>query len=68
MERLWVLNIPIEIWKFLGGKGIVWFTKLFNEILRSKKMLDEWRKTTLIPFIKIKEIFKFVKTTKGSNS
>ena len=38
-------NIHIEVWKWkcLGGKGINWLTKLFNEILRSKKMPDEWR-------------------------
>ena len=31
-------NIPIELWKCLGGKCIAWLTKLFNEILRSKRM------------------------------
>ena len=58
-------NIPIEVWKCLGGKGIAWLTKLFNEILRSKRMLEEWRRGTLIP--RIKEIFKIVETIKGSN-
>ena len=47
-------NIPIEIWKCLGGKGIIWLTKLFNEILKSKKMPDEWRRSTLIPIYKNK--------------
>ena len=45
-------NIPIEVWKYLGGKGINWPTKLFNEIMRSKKMLDEWRRSTLVPIHK----------------
>ena len=47
-------NIPIEVWKGLGEKGINWLTKLFNEILRSKKMPDEWRKSTLVPIYKNK--------------
>jgi len=36
-------NIPIEVWKSLGDRGIVWLTKLFNGIIRTKKMSDEWR-------------------------
>ena len=47
-------NIPIEVWKCLGGKGIVWLTKLFNEILKSKRMPGEWRRSTLIPIYKNK--------------
>ncbi|QHN83560.1 LINE-1 retrotransposable element ORF2 protein [Arachis hypogaea] len=47
-------NVPIEVWKSLGEKGINWLTKLFNEILRSKKMPDEWRKSTLVPIYKNK--------------
>ena len=35
-------NIPIKAWKYLEGKCIIWLTKLFNEILRSKKMSEEW--------------------------
>ena len=31
-------NIPIKVWKCLGEKGIIWLAKLFNEILRYKKM------------------------------
>ena len=47
-------NIPIEVWKSLGDRGIVWFTKLFNEIMRTKKMSDEWRRSTLILIYKNK--------------
>ena len=39
-------NIPIEVWKSLGNRGIVWLTNLFNEIMRTKKMSDEWRRST----------------------
>ena len=47
-------NIPIKIWKCLENKGIVWFIKLFNEILRSKRMSNDWRNNTLIPIYKNK--------------
>jgi len=42
-------NIPIEVWKSLGDRGIVWLTKLFNKIMRTKRMSDEWRRSTIIP-------------------
>lgn len=42
-------NVPIKVWKDLGEKGISWFTKLFNEIVRFKKIPDAWRRSTLIP-------------------
>jgi len=37
-------NIPIKVWKSLGDRGIVWLTKLFTEIMRTKKISDEWRR------------------------
>jgi hypothetical protein len=46
-------GIPIEVWKCLGDIAIVWLTKLFNHIFRSKSMLDEWR-STLGPIFKNK--------------
>ncbi|XP_054785679.1 uncharacterized protein LOC129292162 [Prosopis cineraria] len=33
--------ISIEAWKCLGEEGVRWLTKLFNVILRFKKMPDE---------------------------
>lgn len=36
-------NIPIEVWKHLKDKGVVWMTKLFNGIMMSRRMLAEWR-------------------------
>jgi len=47
-------NIPIDVWKSLGDREIVWLTKNFNEIMRMKKMSDEWRISTLIPIYKNK--------------
>ena len=36
-------GIPIEVQKCLGENGVLWLTKLFNEILRFKKMSDDCR-------------------------
>ncbi|KAM1919388.1 hypothetical protein ACFX15_023329 [Malus domestica] len=47
-------DIPIEVWKVLGETGIVWLTDLFNRILKTKKMPNEWRKSTLVPIYKNK--------------
>ena len=37
-------GISIEVWKCLGEEGATLLTKLFREILRSKKMSDDWIK------------------------
>ena len=47
-------NLPIEVWKCMGDKGVVWLTKLFNKIILTRKMPDEWRKSILIPIYKNK--------------
>ena len=39
-------DIPVEAWKCLGQEGIEWLTNLFNEILVTEKMPDEWRNST----------------------
>lgn len=48
-------NIPIEVWKILGDKGFEWLIKLFNKIMRSKHISDEWRRNTLVSIYKNKE-------------
>ncbi|KAM2399376.1 hypothetical protein ACFXTH_035947 [Malus domestica] len=47
-------DIPIEVWKVLGETGITWLTDLFNRILKTKKMPNEWRMSTLVPIYKNK--------------
>ncbi|KAM1519455.1 hypothetical protein ACFX1Z_022250 [Malus domestica] len=47
-------DIPIEVWKVLGETGIAWLTDLFNRILKTKNMPNEWRKSTLVPIYKNK--------------
>ena len=47
-------GIPAEAWKALGEEGLDFLWRLFNNILESGKMPDEWRKSTLIPIYKNK--------------
>jgi len=45
-------GIPIEVWRCLGDRAIVWLTKLFNLIFRSNMMPEEWRRNILVPIFK----------------
>ena len=45
-------GIPIEVWRCLEEMGVRWLTNLFNKIWLTKKMSNEWRKSTLIPLYK----------------
>ncbi|KAI8543108.1 hypothetical protein RHMOL_Rhmol08G0192800 [Rhododendron molle] len=47
-------GIPIEVWKSLGDLVVTWLTKLFNKIIMTRKMPDEWRRSTLVPIYKKK--------------
>ncbi|MCX8759409.1 hypothetical protein NOK64_26755 [Vibrio parahaemolyticus] len=47
-------GLPIEVWKCIGEVGIKWLTKFFNIILKTKKIPDEWRKSSLVPIFKNK--------------
>jgi hypothetical protein len=47
-------GIPIEVWRCLGARAIVWLAKLFNLIFRENKMPEEWRRSVLVPIFKNK--------------
>jgi hypothetical protein len=47
-------GIPIKVWRCLRDLAIVWLTKLFNNIYRSNKMHEEWRRNILVPIYKNK--------------
>ena len=47
-------GIPIKVWRCLGDIAIVWLTKMFNNIFRSNKMSEEWRRSILVPIYKNK--------------
>ena len=57
-------GIPIEVWRCLGDRVIVWLTKFFNFIFRSNKMPEEWG-SILVPIFKTRAMFKVVLTTVG---
>ncbi|KAK3518433.1 hypothetical protein QTP70_000665 [Hemibagrus guttatus] len=37
-------NIPVEVWKCLGEAAVEFLTSLFNRVLESEKMPEEWRR------------------------
>ena len=47
-------GIPIEVWRCLCDRAIVWLIKLFNLIFLSNKMPEEWRRSILVPIFKNK--------------
>ncbi|KAE8661535.1 hypothetical protein F3Y22_tig00113725pilonHSYRG00880 [Hibiscus syriacus] len=40
-------QIPITVWLTLGEEGVKWLTNIFNIILETAKMPEEWRESTL---------------------
>nr|XP_009777238.1 PREDICTED: uncharacterized protein LOC104226853 [Nicotiana sylvestris] len=47
-------KILVEFWRYTGRAGLEWLTGLFNIISRTKRMLDEWRWSTMVPVYKNK--------------
>ena len=47
-------QIPIKVWKGLGDLGAQWLTTLFNTILHTGRMPEEWRSSVVIPIYKNK--------------
>ncbi|VFQ90249.1 unnamed protein product [Cuscuta campestris] len=45
-------QILVEFWKHAGHGARVWLTKLFNVILRTARMPDEWRESLLVPLLR----------------
>jgi len=48
---------PAEVWKCVGEQDIAWLTKLFNRILISQKMSNEWT-STLVPVFRNKSVIQ----------
>uniref|UniRef100_A0A096MBE1 Uncharacterized protein n=1 Tax=Poecilia formosa TaxID=48698 RepID=A0A096MBE1_POEFO len=40
---------PDDVWKCLGEPAVEFLTRLFNEILESERMPEEWRRSVLVP-------------------
>ncbi|XP_051780043.1 uncharacterized protein LOC127526921 [Erpetoichthys calabaricus] len=48
-------DIPVEAWRCLGEMAVEFLTRLFNGILESERMPEEWRRSVLVPIFKNKE-------------
>ncbi|KAK3529995.1 hypothetical protein QTP86_009381 [Hemibagrus guttatus] len=46
-------DIPVEVWKCLGEAAVEFSTSLFNRVLESERMPEEWR-SVLVPIFKNK--------------
>ncbi|KAK3508871.1 hypothetical protein QTP70_011009 [Hemibagrus guttatus] len=46
-------DIPVEVWKCLGEAAVEFLTSLFNRVLESERMSEEWR-SVLVPIFKNK--------------
>ncbi|MCI4378649.1 hypothetical protein PGIGA_G00218200 [Pangasianodon gigas] len=49
-------DIPVEVWKCLGEAAVEFLTSLFNRVLESEKMPEEWRSSVLVPIFKNKVV------------
>ncbi|KAK3532699.1 hypothetical protein QTP86_028068 [Hemibagrus guttatus] len=47
-------DIPLEVWKYLGEAAVEFLTSLFNRVLESERMPEEWRRSVLVPIFKNK--------------
>ncbi|KAK3529832.1 hypothetical protein QTP86_006912 [Hemibagrus guttatus] len=47
-------DIPVEVWKCLGEAAAEFLTSLFNRVLESEEMPEEWRRSVLVPIFKNK--------------
>ncbi|KAK3512308.1 hypothetical protein QTP70_003296 [Hemibagrus guttatus] len=47
-------DIPVEVWKCLGEAAVEFLTSLFNRVLESERMPEEWIRSVLVPIFKNK--------------
>ncbi|KAK3516529.1 hypothetical protein QTP70_021744, partial [Hemibagrus guttatus] len=47
-------DILVEIWKCLGEAAVKFLASLFNRVLESERMPEEWRRSVLVPIFKNK--------------
>ncbi|KAK3543979.1 hypothetical protein QTP70_032740, partial [Hemibagrus guttatus] len=47
-------DIPVEVWKCLGEAAMEFLASLFNRVLESERMLEEWRRSVLVLIFKNK--------------
>ncbi|KAK3515161.1 hypothetical protein QTP70_008184 [Hemibagrus guttatus] len=47
-------DILVEVWKCLGEAAVEFLTSLFNRVLESERIPEEWRRSVLVPIFKNK--------------
>ncbi|KAK3542457.1 hypothetical protein QTP86_025884, partial [Hemibagrus guttatus] len=47
-------DIPVEVWKCLGEAAVEFLANLFNRVLESERIPEEWRRSVLVPIFKNK--------------
>ncbi|KAK3521503.1 hypothetical protein QTP70_007968 [Hemibagrus guttatus] len=47
-------DIPVEVWKCLGEAAVEFLANLFNRVLESERVPEEWRRSVLVPIFKNK--------------
>ncbi|KAK3567625.1 hypothetical protein QTP86_020275 [Hemibagrus guttatus] len=58
-------DIPVEVWKCLGEAAVGFLTSLFNRVLESERMPEEWRRNVLVPIFKNKDDVKSCSNYRG---
>ncbi|XP_059290999.1 uncharacterized protein LOC132044521 [Lycium ferocissimum] len=58
-------EIPVESWKNVDRGGLEWLTRLLNVIVKTSKMPEEWRWSTMVPLYKSKGDIQNCKNYKG---
>lgn len=43
-------ELSIKVWKVIGVIRLTWLTNFFNEVLTTKKMQDNWRKSIKVTY------------------
>jgi len=57
----------VEVWKSLGEEGMAWLTDFFNVILKTAKIPEEWRHSTITRYTRMKEMLKIATTIGALN-
>ena len=57
--------VPVEVWKALGEVGVQLLRKIFNMVLRTGRMPEEWRKSLITPIYKGKSDILDCKNYRG---
>ena len=58
-------GVPVEVWKALGEAGEQLLRKIFNMVLRTGRMPEEWRRSLITPIYKGKSYILDCKNYRG---